>query len=260
MGQFMEFLEHDAVRRMYGIPDLKEPIKDNPEGGPIKFFGREKLFSELSNYKVGPLSGKRLLSEVRWGDGVGAVRATLSPNFLVMVERLTNDLKGHPVWICKKVSKIKIMEYAGQEFTVAGDIAKQVDFISRQQIDPPKEHFNMDAVIRRTVDKLKRLPGPFVYESVKHSGKDWKTIKMGITSAGNGQLVRQTNPGITPAALLEIAFIRDKGLVKSIFTTVAQDGNSGAWEIQAPYFFGMFSPNQSPEELSSILFSAVRLV
>jgi hypothetical protein len=165
------------------------------------------------------------------------------------------------VWICKKTAKIKTGEFSGEEPTVAGDIANCVNEVADKNIDAPKENFNMDGLLRRIIEKVKRLTGPFVYEAVKHSGPDWKTLQFGLVAGGVGQLVKQTqSPGNTPLGLLEVAFLRNRGLVRSIFTTVSQDGKSGQWQIQVPYFTGEFAPTQSTEEISSILYSAIRLV
>lgn len=261
MDTFSNFIEHDAVRELFGFPELKPPLALNPEGGPIKAFGRERLMSELSQFKVGPSNGTKLLGEVRWGDGSGSVRVRLSPNYLVMVERLTDDLNGNSVWVCKKTSRIRVGEFTGEEPTVASDIAEQVNEVANKNIDAPKESYNMDALLRRLVDKAKRMTGPFVFEAVKHSGPDWKTLQFGLINSGVGQLVRQTpSQGATPLALLEVAFLRSRGIVRGIFTTVGQDAKSGAWKLQIPYFDAMFTPTQSTEEVSSILYSGIRLV
>ncbi len=260
MNSFSTFLEHDAVRKMFGFPEPKPPLALDPEGGPIKMFGREKLMSELAHYRVGPTTGVKLLGEVRWGEGSGAVRVRLSPNYLVMVERLTDDLNGNSVWVCKRTAKVKVGEFSGEEPTVAVDIAKQVSEVADTAIDAAQSAFKMDPLIKRLVEKVKRLSGPFIYERTNRSGPDWYTILFGTIDSGVGQLVRQTRAGTTPAGLLEVAFMRNRGVVKGIFTTIGVSGTSGQWQLQVPYFTGEFVPTQPLEEIASILFSGIRLI
>lgn len=250
---------NDPVRELFGFPTPKPINKQETGDTPIRPFGRDKLMSELSKHKVGSVFGESSMgTNVKWGTGVGAVRIHMSPNHLITVDRLTDDLEGNPSWVIKKSAKVRYEEYAGRESVVAREVLDEVNLVAESQIDSASEDCDLERIVRRTKYMTERLTGVFRLEEVIKDGPHRRTLQFGVTNYGVGQLVSQDTPGGILAAYIEVAFLPKRGLIKGTFATVTVDERSNAATIQVPYFVGFFAPSQNPQEIAQVLTNGVR--
>ena len=118
MIKFRTWLE--AYEDLFGFEDLqaqqKPPEKKPEDELPIQSFSLNRLMDTLSREKIGDLPLRRPFEDqVQWGDNDGAIRARLTPNQGVSIERMTTDLQGKPFWVVKRLVKMKTNDYAGYE-------------------------------------------------------------------------------------------------------------------------------------------------
>jgi hypothetical protein len=196
-----------------------------------------------------------------WGDKVGAIRARLTPNKGVIIERRTSDLQGQSLWIVKKTFKIKTEEFVGHEDIVADDVSKHVKIIAHEPIDSAqREYSGLFGIVRRIVEKVQAKVNPmFTFQEVKKVNENNYNILLSVAGYGQGKLVSRLKPGPSSGGIIDMSYNPETGMVKGILTTIEVE-ESGAWEIDVPYFMGQFAPSQPPEEIVSSMIAGLKFI
>ena len=80
---------------------------------------------------------------VQWGTEAGAIRVSASPlgSLRLMTRRLTHDLNGESMWICKNVLPIKDYQDQHKEIDLAHNLHKMLEELSKEPLDAPYEKY-----------------------------------------------------------------------------------------------------------------------
>lgn len=261
---FVQKLNEEA-KNIFGFraPQIKPPEGDvSNDASPIQQFAIEKMLRALSQNNVQGGKGKfRFTNDVTWGTGTGAIRVKVTPNMGVIIERQTDDRDGGVFWVCRRVYRIKVQEYAGHEETVAGEIIGEVEEIAREPIDAAQPEYKLESLVNKLVDRVKNYTsGPFIYSLTRKHNNDWYTLLFNMRGMGVGQLVRQAKGGSTPAGIIELIFYPTEGRVHCIVTTIGIEEESDSWIIMVPYFLADFAPSQDIEEVANNIFTGLRTI
>ncbi len=248
---------------LYGFMDKHpKPVARIDDELPIQPFSMNSLMDDLEGVRVGMLTVSRPFEdEVRWGSVDGAIRARLTPNQGVSIERMTTDLEGKPFWVVKKLVKIKAREYAGIEDVVSRDLEEQIQRIAREPIDGAVRGYkSIWELTKRIAEDVKSSNPMFVYQEIKKVSETNYNILFSVANAGVGQVVRNTNGGPTPAGIIDMSYDPQRGAIKGILTTIEKEGESNSWVIGIPYFMGEFSPTQPIDEIVRTLQAGLKFI
>ena len=264
MINFKRFTE---VKDLFGFAEKeKTPPELKPQDeNPIKAFGMNEFLDRLARVKIGShLSHRTFEDQVQWGKTDGALRARLTPNQGISVERLTADLNGQPLWITKKLFKIKTNEFAGHEDVVAKELGEQINHIAHEKLDSPVANYKgLHTLTAKMVERVKHnIHDMFVYQELKKVSENNYNILFSLMGAGVGKIVRRTgnSGGWTPAGIIDLSYNPERGSMKGILSTVSVDNDADPWEIDIPYFMGEFSPSQPMEEVIQAIVAGLKFI
>jgi hypothetical protein len=265
MLKFKLWLE---ARDLYGFDDAKkiDPAMRHDTGDlPIQAFNFNGMLDELERTKVGGVRGSRPFGDqVQWGTVVGATRARLTPNQGILIERKIADLHGEPVWITKRIYKIKSNEFAEQEDNVASEIGEHVQDVAMEQLDTAaRDYKNLFVLTSRVAERVKgQAVNMFVYEEIKKVNDNNYNILFSLIGAGVGRILhsRGHSPSYTPAGIIDLSYDEHTGIIRSILSTIDIDDDSDPWEISLPYAQNWFGASQKIEEMVNIIIAGLRFV
>jgi len=250
---------------IYGFEDKHPKPVEKPDPSdelPIQHFSLNRMLDELARLQVGGFRVTRPFEdEVRWGESDGAIRARLTPNQGVSIERLTSDLEGKPFWITKKLVKMKTNQFAGHEDVVSGEIEEHILSLAREPIDGAVRGYkDIWTLTKRVAEGVKGVNPSFVYQEIKKVSETNYNILFSVANGGVGQIVRNTKGGSTPAGIIDMSYNPERGSIKGILTTIEIEGESSSWVIGIPYFMGEFSPTQPIDEIVRALQAGLKFI
>lgn len=238
------------------------PAAQNEE--PIQTFYLNKMMESLAEEKVGAWSSKmRFADEVQWGQTDGAMRARLTPNQGVSIERLTTDLQGHPLWVTKELCKIKTQEFIGHEDLVAREIADHVRLIAREPVDGPQRDYKELFVLTKEIaTQVKTANQMFVFQEIKKVNDNNYNIQMSLIGSGVGRIAATGGRAArqTPVGIIDMSYDPERGTIKGILTTVDIQDEGSPWQIDIPYFMGQFSPTQPVSEICRAVIAGLKFI
>lgn len=255
MQSYRVFLEN-----IFGFEEYKPPAPKKEDENPIQIFGTRKLLTFLEDYRIGEHLPQENIDGVQWGSSDGALKIIITPNQGIAINRLITALDGSPVWINKKLYKIK-EEFAGREDHVAAEIMEHVKKIAREEIDSPARKFNdLLELTKKVASRITRVNPTFVHTGIKQVTENQFNILLSSVGGGQGQIVHSPKSANIMTGIIDISFNEDTGLVKGSMYTISAEGESSAWEIDVPYFVSYFSPSQSLEEQASSILNGVKFI
>lgn len=192
--------------------------------------------------------------ELQWGENDGSVRLSFSSlgGLRAIIRKLTHDLQGDPVWICKDVIEVKhkFDEYPDKlSFKIEESLVK----FNNENIEAPNgdykdfERFviNLASVLRRkTTQKI------FMYEGIRVVSEGHKYIihfgvsGMGVQSRGQKRLDQFS---------VQAEYSNKTGLIKIAGTELGDDIAQHRWIYRPSQFIEYFSPFQSEEEICNAI-------
>lgn len=238
-------------------PELPEPRPEDEQ--PIRVFAGNVLMAELATLKIGNLSVRRPFEDqVQWGSNVGAIRVRLTPNLGVSIERRIMGLEGSPLWITKQLYKIKNAEFAGREDAVAVELAEHVKNLAREAVDSAQAGYrDLHVLVRKITERVKCSANKmFTFQEVKKINDNNYNILLSVANYGQGKLVSRLKPGPSSGGIIDISYDPGNGTIKGIMTTIEVE-ESGAWEVDVPYFMGSFVPSQDAEEIVNTMMAGI---
>jgi hypothetical protein len=253
----------EAVKDIYGFV-TKEVEKKPDDDLPIQPFYLNKMMDSLAKAKIGGFTVSRPFDDfVQFGSVTGAIRARLAPNQDIVIERLTNDLRGRPLWITKKLFSIKTREFVGHEDSVASEIEEHIKELAREQIDSTQtEYRNLFDLTKKISQQVHTANSFFIFDEIKKVSENNYNIKMSVSGAGVGHIVATGHRPArqVPAGIIDMSFDPETGAIKGIVTSVNIEDEGSDWTIGVPYFMGQFSPTQSIDEISKIIISGLKFI
>jgi hypothetical protein len=254
----------EAYEDIYGFEDKVKKTEPKPEDElPIQPFYLNKMLDSLEREKVaGYPSWRPFEDQVQWGKTSGAIRARLTPNQGVCVERLTNDLEGGRLWVTKRLVKIKTNESQNYEDSVAREIGDLIRDVSKESIDSAGRNYDqLFSLTKRISEFVKHNANKmFVYQEIKKVNDYNYNILMSLPASGVGSVVNKHRASLTAAGIIDVSYDKYLGSIKAILTTVDIQDEGSAWEIDVPYFMGSFAPSQSIDEISKAVINGLKFI
>lgn len=223
---------------------------------PVQALETSKLIKDLSKHEIEGLQSKvKFASEVHWGEGYGALRVLVNPDWTVHIDRKIKSLKGEDVWITKKnfqINRDLADEYKGFEHILAAELFEDVLEAWDSPINKPTNEFkHMTHLVVTMAEKIRRTAkSNFIMEGIKKKSNDNFIIKLGIKGAGledaDQKRVLENNTNIS--------YDRENGIIK-IFNMnyerkVGRDMN---WIPEPVDFIVNCAPDQSYDEISELI-------
>lgn len=259
MLTFRKFAE---AKDLYGF-EKEKPIPKFQNDLPVNHFQYNKMFDYLSQTMIGELKiYKPFDDQIQWGNEGGAIRVRLTPNQGINIERLTSDLQGQPLWITKKLLKIKVNEYAGREDIVASDIVDHIKNVAFEPLDGPvADYQKLHILTNKIVEKVKdNIHDMFVYQEVKKVNDNNYNILFSIVGAGVGKLAHRKSGGWTPAGIIDVSYDPRNGSIRGIVNTVSVENDADPWGIDIPYVDSKFSPSQPMSEIVNAIINGLKFI
>jgi hypothetical protein len=195
-------------------------------------------------------------TQVRWGEGPGAIRVNLSPlgSFKAIIRKNINDLEGNPIWICKEVLPLIYRKHESED-NLSIDLFNHVQTIDEMPLDSPAGHFdNLEAFVGRLADRVKKLAPPiFVFEGVKKMTDNHYLIYMSCRGGGTGAPDNQR----LNEFVINISFDPKRGILKNFGYNVQSSMRGYTWEIQPSEWEEYYTPTQKPDEIINATIAAL---
>lgn len=215
---------------------------------PIKSFDLEKLFSMLASKKIGTHEGRsNFINEVQWGSNTGSIKCWCGTGLNLMIDRLGNDLNGHPVWYTKRIFQINRGGYGGYEDIVANEVLDEVQVINKEETDSPKKEYEkLENLVMQMADSIKRnAKNIFIFEGIKKISDSNYIIRLGVRGHGQqapGQQRVEENQ-------TSVIFEKEKGMIRILNYNIESGMGQHEWAIEASDTDLNFFPTQSNSEI-----------
>lgn len=220
---------------------------------PIKAFNLQEMMDNLyrlSEYAVKP-PFQRFFSEMQWGTEAGALRTIITPKYHVVIERLSNDLRGDPIWICKKIYSINYDDFAGKEDLVASEVYEALQMLEKEKLNMNTKEYDLATLAIRMSTSVKAFKHDvLVFQGLKKLTECNYEIYMSVKGAGVGRSVGARTSRSVQEYILDMSFNEHTGNVKVFFFPIsAQDEGGNAWEVLPAEFMEFFSSSQHINEI-----------
>lgn len=264
MSDFKNFVEE--FNDIFGFEELRNKKADvaPPDEQPIQPFAISGLLDHLLRKRLGETEAtQRFTDEVRWGNSTGSMRIKITPMRSIIISRLSNNLQGENIWICKKFYSIDSSNFTGHEDTVANDIFKQVEKIAYEPVDAAVRDFsNLYALVQHIAkDTRSKIPGMFTYDDIKRISESDYIINFSIRAMGVGKLSRRGTAGrratLMPFMQVEVVYMNATGVIHVVLSTVSISPEGNGWSQDIPFFDEKFMPSQSKEEIEKVIVAAI---
>ncbi len=184
---------------------------------------------------------------MEWGDGkLGTVRVNISPlgSYKMIIRKLTKDLLGEKVWVCKKVVPFNESGYNLNEIPLANDVYDKVVEIHKEMLDRPDRNApDFDKLVYGMVSATTRHhPSYCMFPmGVKKMNEDY--YKIYFEFRGHGV----ETPGSGRAEQFDIDILRDKekGLIRIWGYEIDSSMKQHSWQVQPSEFDEYFCPSQN---------------
>jgi len=213
-------------------------------------------------YVIKSLKGKSLgekwsipndfFGELQWGEQDGSIRLSFSPlgGVRAVLRKLTHDLEGDPIWVCKKVIEVKhVFDEHPDKLTFK--LQESLEKIDNQDIDAPHPDFdNLERLVLRLAGDLRRNTTQkiFMYEGIRVVKENYKyIIHFGVTGMG----VQARGQKRVDQFAIQVEYSKKTGLIKIAGTDLGDSIAKHRWIYDPSEFIEYFSPYQKEEEINS---------
>lgn len=262
MGNFKKWLE-----RLDPFGFEEEEVEKKltlPDELPHDQFPIEYICNELKKITLNGKKGfSKFASEIMWGINPGALKVEFGPQHQVYLTRKVSSIDGEPVWITKKVLRIDVENYQDTPDTIVDSISQELEKLTKTQTEAPGKNFTevkMEELILALADAVqKKKNNFFFYEKSKKIEPFRYVIKLGAYGGGTGALFKSSDVSRINAMMIEMAFEKDKGLIRCILYTVQSGEGNRYFVPQASFFDTRFSPDQPKDEIVDAIISALKM-
>lgn len=231
--------------RPYRNEIMNKPVNEKP----ITQINLETIGKYLMMHDIGQKEPwEKFINEIHWGKGNGALRVWFGTGFNLMIERMTHDLDGRPIWATKKIYQLNPSGFGGYEDTIANEVIKELERIDEQEVDSPKNEYedledlvvNMANTIRRTAKSI------FLFEGIRKVNDHEYIIRLGVRGHGvEAQEQQRVHENQT-----RVSFDPKTGLIRlQNFNLESEVGKQHRWEIMPNDTDIYFCPTQGRDEM-----------
>jgi len=238
--------------------DQTQAPKNDPDPGVFKPLDVEYITKSLLRLKSTTKKQERFAGELLYGEGVGSVRLQFTPfgGLKAIIRKLTKDLHGESVWICKRVVEIRHL-FDDHPDKLTHELDKVINEVAGEGIDSPSNTFEeTERLVLHMASKLRTARGDlFFYEGIRRTKENADyTIHFGLHGMG----VQRRGQKRVDEFCVRVVYRQDKGYIQIIGQEV--DGPLGRhdWRIDQAQWNEIFMPSQPMEEIIESQYHLVR--
>jgi hypothetical protein len=259
--KFRQYLQNEGYE-IFGFDDeQKADAEDrNPKfqpnerdkDAPLRRFDVDYAAKLVSHHSLGQKHGRRIFfDKIQWGEGVGAVQLRFSTNFQVIIERLSYDLQGEPVWVAKNMFNLNKEYFGGKEEAVAYELMQALDRVNDGPVDGPKGDFkDFEKLVKKIAHRTgKVVNDPLFFEELRKLSDDEYIIKFGIRGHG----VQAPDQRRVEQTQIQLKYHTKKGTIQVIETNIESSLARHDWVIMPSDFELIFMPSQPADEITNTL-------
>lgn len=252
--QFKTFTEEYAN---FGFEILRaEDKKDNKEDAegenPVRGLDLEKLTSIVAKYPLGERMPRQpFFDSVIWGRGSGSISLQFGTKFDVLIEQLSYDLQGNPVWVTRKILNLNKDYFSGVEEIIADELLKELKVVNTMVAESPdKKYKDLEKLVKNVAYRTSgTVCDPLYFEDICKVDDDEYIIRYFVRGSGveapDHRRVEQTQ--------IHLKYHQSTGVIQMIQSNVESSMRSHTWEVMPSDFELYFMPTQSVDEISNSL-------
>jgi len=223
-----------------------------PDGDkPLKPLNIEYVIDDLLRYNLGIKEAiSDYFGEITWGNEQGAVKLTFGPyrGLYAVIHKLTTNLKGESVWICKKVIEVKNMydEKADTLIQKLFTLAEEVD--QTEQDSPSGDYKDLEKLTYRLSSELQRKTTQVVLflQELRRIKRDEHYI-IAFGCKGNG--VQRLGQKRLDQFQVDLNYSKEEGLIRIVGNEIGDVLSMHRWVIDPSQFNEYFCPTQEIQEI-----------
>jgi hypothetical protein len=209
------------------------------------------VIDDLVQQRMGIKEGfSPFFGEIMWGNTDGAVKLTFSPyrGLHAVIRKLTHDLQGETVWVCKKVVEVGNI-YDKKPDVLIMELYKTLEDIDQTAIEAPSPDYKkFEAFVLHLAHMLKTntTQKPLYYTGIRRvdEGKNY-IIHFGVKGMGVQALgQRRVNQ-----VQIEVQYKKDRGLIQITCNDLGSKLDADKWELSPSQFNEYFMPSQDEDEI-----------
>jgi len=254
------YLEAKFANFGFGDEESEQSIKDRSpnfpsEDGdgnlPLHSFDLDYATDLISEHPVGMKQPRKLfIDKVIWGEDVGALRLTFGTVNDIIIDRLSTDLEGMPVWITKRIMNINREFFSQREQEVVQEIFKNLEEIDETQIDSPLRNYqDFEKLVTAVAYRTGMVANdPLFIDGVTKISDERYLVVFGVRGMGQGAPEQSR----VNEVLIDMNFDPKTGVIKIIEGNIESMHKKGMeWALVPSDFIIHFMPSQPKDEIVS---------
>lgn len=238
--------------------DLVEPPKNDPNPGVLKPLDIEYIQKALARIKRSGTQSERFFGEMQWGDKDGAVRLQFTPfgGVKAVIRKLTKDLQGESIWICKRVIEVRHL-FDEHPDKLTSELDKIINEVASENIDAPSNAFDQtERLVLHLASKIRTARSDlFFYEGVRRTKENADyTIHFGLHGMG---VLRRGQKRVEQFCV-RVAYHQDAGYIQIIGQEIDGPARRHDWKIDQAQWNEVYMPSQSIEEIIESQYHFIR--
>lgn len=258
----MRFKNWLITEDIFGFEDTPQVIIQKPKDeNPIHNVSSDFIISELAKFNIGlkrPVRGWH--SIVEWGEEQpGALKVLVSPlgSTKIIVRRLTHNLLGEKVWVCKKIIPLR-ESYKNQEMDIALDLRENLLTFDKELLDTADKEYKDFGKLVTEIAVLARRNTPqwFIYQGVRKEQDDNHYI---IHFDVRGQGVEAPTSQRVEEFCVDVSYRPSTGMVRCFGYEVDSPTRRHLWSCRPSEWDENFTPSQPILEIASSIANALSI-
>ena len=238
--------------------DIVKSPTNEPPPGPVKGLDVDNIINNLQRLKSAlPISSK-FFGESQWGTGPGAVKIVFTPygGVKAIVRKLTKNLQGESLWICKRVVEVRhLFDEHPDKLTFVLD--KIINEVSNENIDAPSNTFEQtERLVMHWASKLRTARSDlFFYEGIRRTKENADySIHFGLHGMG----VQRRGQKRVDEFMVRVAYHPNEGYIQIIGQEIDGPTRRHDWRIDQAQWNENYMPSQSIEEIVETQYHLLR--
>ncbi|NIQ16415.1 MAG: hypothetical protein GTO02_19085 [Candidatus Dadabacteria bacterium] len=239
----------------FGLGIDKRPTEPQPKNQdyPLQPLNIEYIINSLKNKMFGEKYAipNNFFGELQWGYQDGAIRLSFGPygGTRAVLRKLSHNLEGDPVWICKKVIEVKDF-YDETPDKLTFKIDESLSEMDHEGIDAPNQGFKgLERLAIRLASHLRRHTTQkiFMYEGIRVVRENENyIIHFGVTGAGRQRRGQKR----LDKFYVQTEYSNQTGVIKIAGTELGDKISQHRWILDPSEFVEYFVPGQPEDEIN----------
>lgn len=235
--------------------NYEKPQEDNNEQNlPWKNF---KTHDFIEYLKVLIISNNKKITkdweeEVDWEDQGNNFQVNINPfgSLRITCRKEINDLNGDKIKVCKYVYSVNDKK-TNQEQKLANFIYNKVKKISSKNIDYPIKKYNLEYLAHSLYENLTKNYPDYIMFPTKLTKMNDNYYKIVFEFKGQGVGVPNSSIGLQ--FNVDIAFDKEKGLIKCWGYDISNPSSKRQFNIQPSEWYEYFSPKEKVNNIIKMI-------